>query len=65
VCPAKCLKRGRSFDIGATLRDTLANAARQIRRELDAIERRAVYESVETLADGYDHLTGVSPQANL
>ena len=43
------------FDIGATLRDTIANTARQIRKELDAIDRKAGMQSVETIANGYDH----------
>jgi hypothetical protein len=39
------------FDIGATLRDTISNTARQIRQELDAIDRKAATQSVEVIVN--------------
>ena len=37
------------FDVGATLRDTISNTARQIRKELDAIDRKAATRSIEAI----------------
>jgi hypothetical protein len=37
------------FDVGATLRDTISNTARQIRKEVDAIDRKAATRSVEAI----------------
>ena len=37
------------FDVGATLRDTISNAARHIRKELDAIDQTAATRSVEAI----------------
>ena len=39
------------FDIGATLRDTIANTAGQIRKELDAIDRKVATRSVEAIVN--------------
>jgi post-segregation antitoxin (ccd killing protein) len=53
------------FDIGATLRDTIANTARRIRRELDAIDRKAGMQSVETIVNRQDHANGISSTAKM
>jgi hypothetical protein len=39
------------FDVDATLRDTISNTARQIRKELDAIDRKAATRSVEAIVN--------------
>jgi hypothetical protein len=39
------------FDVGATLRDTISNTARQIRKELDAIDQKAATRSVEAIVN--------------
>jgi len=39
------------FDVGATLRDTISNTARQLRKELDAIDQKAATRSVEAMVN--------------
>ena len=39
------------FDVGATLRDTISNTARQIRKELDALDQKAGMRSVEAIVN--------------
>ena len=53
------------FDTGATLRETIANTARRIRRELDAIDRKAGIQSVETIVNRQDHANGISSTAKM
>ena len=53
------------FDIGATLRDTISNTARQIRKELDAIDRKAGTQSVETIVNRHDHANRISSTAKM
>ena len=53
------------FDIGATLRDTIANTAGQIRKELAAIDRKAATQSVETIVHRQDHANGISRTAKM
>ncbi len=43
------------FDIGATLRDMLSSAAKQIRNELDTIARRVESQPVNQIVNGFDH----------
>lgn len=53
------------FDVGATLRETLSNTARQIRNELDAIDRKTPMQSVEPSVNGFDHTGGSSSKVKL
>jgi hypothetical protein len=53
------------FDLGATLRETISNTARQIRTELDAIDRKIGSPSVEKIVNGFDHANGGSFKAKL
>lgn len=53
------------FDTAATLRETIANTARRIRRELDAIDRKAGIQSVETIVNRQDHANGISSTAKM
>ena len=43
------------FDLGATLRESLASTVRQIRSEMDALEMKRSPKSVDLSADGIDH----------
>jgi hypothetical protein len=43
------------FDLGATLRESLASTVRQIRSEMDALEMKRSPKSVDLSADGVDH----------
>jgi hypothetical protein len=43
------------FDLGATLRESLANTVRQIRSEMDVLETKCSPRSVDLSADGIDH----------
>jgi len=43
------------FDLGATLRESLASTVRQIRSEMDALETKRSPRSVDLSADGIDH----------
>ena len=43
------------FDLGATLRESLASTVRQIRSEMDALEMKRLSRSVDLSADGIDH----------
>jgi post-segregation antitoxin (ccd killing protein) len=53
------------FDIGATLRDTIANTARKIRKELAAIDQKAATQSIETIVHRQGHANGISPTAKM
>jgi post-segregation antitoxin (ccd killing protein) len=53
------------FDVGATLRETISNAVRQIRTELDAMDRRTGMQSVQTIVNGFDHEIGGPLKAKL
>jgi post-segregation antitoxin (ccd killing protein) len=53
------------FDVGATLRETIANTVRQICTELDAIDRRTGTQSVENIVNGFDHEIGAALKAKL
>jgi post-segregation antitoxin (ccd killing protein) len=53
------------FDVGATLRETISDTARQIRHELDAIDRKTGMQSVESIVNGFDHANAGSSRAKL
>jgi post-segregation antitoxin (ccd killing protein) len=53
------------FDVGATLRETIANTVRQICTELDAIDRRTGTQSVENIVNGFDREIGAALKAKL
>ena len=42
-------------DVGATLRESLTTTIRQIRTELDALERKHPIQPADALANGVDH----------
>ena len=43
------------FDIGATLRDRLSSAAKQIRNELDTVAKRVETQPANQIVNGFDH----------
>jgi hypothetical protein len=53
------------FDIGATLRDMLYDAAKQIRNELDAIALKPQTETASQVVNGFDHTNGSAGKVRL
>ncbi len=46
---------GAGFDLGATLREMLSSAAKQIRDELDTLARQVETQPVNSIVNGFDH----------
>ena len=52
------------FDLGATLRESLTSAIRQIRSELDTLERTNPIRTADFVTNGIDHSVKTAGRGN-